>query len=123
MIDYSELIERLNASWYRNPEGPEAAGAIKALQTEVERLTDLYDRLKLEAQGHAQEARTQTAIVNGCYQIVTAATGEPGNWHGAEPIKNAIETLQTEVSHWRKEYEGARKIICGLSILMWGALR
>ena len=45
------------------------------------------DALLMEAQIHAQEARTANSTVNECYQVATGATGESGNWHGAEPIR------------------------------------
>ena len=38
----------------------------------------LCERLKLEAEQHAQEARTQRTTVQECYQAATGATGEPG---------------------------------------------
>lgn len=58
--------------------------AAEAKLAEVEALAE---RLKLEAQGHAQEARTANATIAECYQVATGSTGEPGNWHGAEPIR------------------------------------
>lgn len=55
-------------------------------QAEIERLTALVDRLKLEAQIHAQEARTANATIYEIYQCVTGGKGEPGNWNGARPV-------------------------------------
>lgn len=55
---------------------------------------DLIERLKMEAQIHAQEARTANATIAEIYQIVTGKTGEPGNWHGAEPVRKYIEELR-----------------------------
>jgi len=51
---------------------------------------NLSERLKLEAQIHAQEARTANSTIAEIYQLVTGATGEPGNWHGAEPVRKLI---------------------------------
>jgi len=39
----------------------------------------LIERLKLEAQSHAQEARTANATIAEIYQLCTEATGELGN--------------------------------------------
>lgn len=54
----------------------------------------LIERLKNEAQIHAQEARTANATIAEIYQIVTGKTGEPGNWNGAEPVRKCIEELR-----------------------------
>ncbi|TFH84949.1 hypothetical protein EQG41_19705 [Billgrantia azerbaijanica] len=48
------------------------------------------ERLEQEARIHAQEARTQRATVQAIYQLVTGATGEPGDWHGAEPVRELV---------------------------------
>jgi hypothetical protein len=50
----------------------------------------LAERLKLEAQIHAGEARGANAAIAEIYQLCTGATGEPGNWHGAEPVRKLI---------------------------------
>lgn len=47
----------------------------------------IIEQLKQEAQIHAQEARTANRTIAEIYQVVSGATGEPGNWHGAEPVK------------------------------------
>lgn len=54
-------------------------------------MTNLEDRLKLEAQIQAQEARSQRATVREIYQAVTGRTGEPGDWHGSQPVLALIE--------------------------------
>lgn len=58
---------------------------------------DLVERLKLEAQIHAQEARTANATIAEIYQIVSGGKGEPGNWHGAEPVRQRIAELEAAV--------------------------
>ncbi|MES2634081.1 MAG: hypothetical protein V4669_13990 [Pseudomonadota bacterium] len=59
-------------------------------------LIALTDRLKLEAQIHAQEARAANATIADIYQCVTGSTGEPGNWNGAEPVRQRIAELEAE---------------------------
>ena len=54
-------------------------------------MTNLEDRLKLEAQIQAQEARSHRATVREIYQAVTGRTGEPGDWHGSQPVLALIE--------------------------------
>ena len=48
------------------------------------------DHLKMQAQIWKQEARTQAATVHKCYQLCTGAKGEPGDWHGAEPVRAVV---------------------------------
>lgn len=48
-------------------------------------------RLQQEAEQWAQEARTHAATVREIYQLCTGATGEPGDWHGAEPVREIID--------------------------------
>jgi hypothetical protein len=61
---------------------------------EIERLQSLVLRLRLEAQCHAQEARTANGTIAQTYQAVTGSTGEPGNWNGAEPVRAEIDRLR-----------------------------
>jgi hypothetical protein len=51
---------------------------------------DLIDRLRLEAQIHAQEARTANATIAEIYQLCSGGKGEPGNWNGAEPVRALV---------------------------------
>ena len=69
--------------------------AVAARYTErIAELMELADRLKLEAQMHAQEARTANSTIAEIYQCVTGKTGEPGNWNGAEPVRKRIAELE-----------------------------
>lgn len=79
-----------------------AVNALPGLIAEVRRLQVLAERLKLEAQSHAQEARTANATIAEIYQAVTGKTGEPGNWHGAEPVRAEIRRLQVDA--WRYQW-------------------
>lgn len=74
----------------------ENASIRAALIADNDRLKDLCARLRQEAQFHAGEARGANATIREAYQEATGATGEPGNWHGAEPIKTALEKIRTE---------------------------
>ena len=74
------------------------ADEITSLRAEVEALKSLSGRLKIEAQIHAQEARSANATIAECYQVVTGGTGEPGNWHGAQPVRDCIETLRAKAA-------------------------
>lgn len=60
------------------------------LREEIARVTAERDALKQQAEIHAQEARTQRATVQEIYQLCTGATGEPGDWHGAEPVRALV---------------------------------
>jgi hypothetical protein len=76
-------------------DAPKALDALAALTGELEAQKALTERLKLEAQIQAGEARAHIAIVQECYQIATGGTGEPATWNGAEPIRKAF-TAQAE---------------------------
>lgn len=64
---------------------------------EIEQKQTLIDSLILAAQTHAQEARTANATIYEIYQYVSGSTGEPGNWHGAQPVRDAFEKLQAQL--------------------------
>jgi len=67
---------------------------------------DLVERLKLEAQGHAQEARTANATIYEIYQVISGATGEPGNWHGAQPVRDYVEKTAAHIQALTAERDG-----------------
>lgn len=60
---------------------------IAELTRERDEARALSDRLKLEAQCHASEARTANSTIHEIYQVLSGGKGEPGNWHGAEPAR------------------------------------
>jgi hypothetical protein len=65
---------------------------------------DLYHACKLQAQAHAQEARTANCTIAEIYQLCTGRKGEPGNWNGAEPVKALVaerDALRAEVERLR----------------------
>lgn len=47
-------------------------------------------QILLQAQCWKQEARCANHTIAEIYQLVTGATGEPGNWNGAEPVRALI---------------------------------
>jgi hypothetical protein len=55
----------------------------------------IVQKLKLEAQGHAQEARTANSTIAEIYQHVTEHSGEPGNWNGAVPVAAELRRLRS----------------------------
>lgn len=59
------------------------------------------EKLRMEAEIWAQEARTQKSTVQECYQAVTGATGEPGDWNGAQPVVERIKALEDENARLR----------------------
>ncbi len=79
------------------------ARTLDAAIERAEKAEALIDRLRREAEQHAQEARTANATIAEIYQAVTDATGEPGNWNGAEPVRARLTALKARVA----ELEGA----------------
>jgi hypothetical protein len=57
----------------------------------------LAERLKREAVQHAQEARTANSTIAEIYQVVCEGKGEPGNWNGAEPVRERFNALRARV--------------------------
>ncbi|MEZ2132526.1 MULTISPECIES: hypothetical protein [unclassified Sinorhizobium] len=82
---------------------------ITKLKAEVERLTRERDALKLEAQGHAMEARTANHTIAECYQAVTGGKGEPGNWSGANPVREYVTRSEAERDGLAKALE---RVVC-----------
>jgi hypothetical protein len=78
---------------------------------ELRRLQDKCDCLMQEVQCQAQEARTQRTTVWECYQAVTGGTGEPGDWHGAEPVRTRLTELEAEVEKLRHHLIRAHRFI------------
>ena len=101
----SDLVAELEAEneWLKH-----ALEAEKKRADEAEALTE---RLKREAVQHAQEARTANATIAEIYQAVTGGTGEPGNWHGAEPIKAELTRLREENECYREAARGQLVIV------------
>lgn len=75
-----------------------ASRRAEELQRRAEAAEALAERLKLEAQGHAMEARTANSTIHEIYQVVSGATGESGNWHGAKPIHEYAARMKALVS-------------------------
>lgn len=65
----------------------------QSLGLRIAELEQLAERLKQEAQIHAMEARTANATIAEIYQAVSGGKGEPGNWHGAVPVRECIGEL------------------------------
>lgn len=71
---------------------------VEQLMSRAAELSDLCERLKQEAQIHAQEARTANGTIGKIYQVVTGKTGEPGNWNGAEPVRIALKARESRIA-------------------------
>lgn len=80
-----------------------AIDALTTLERELEAERVLSARLKLEAQGHASEARTANSIIYEIYQVLSGGRGEPGNWNGAEPARRYVAASQAEVERLKAE--------------------
>lgn len=65
----------------------DAADTIDNLRTRLAEVEKQRDYAIHQAQIWKLEAASQKATVAECYQICTDATGEPGDWNGAEPVR------------------------------------
>jgi hypothetical protein len=79
-----------------------ASAENERLKEERDEARALFERVKLEAQIRSGEARTHKSTVHECYQAASGATGEPGNWHGAQPVRDRITSLSAENERLRK---------------------
>ncbi len=73
------------------------------MREEIERLTAERDNLRIQAEAHAQESRTQKAIVCEILQFVSGGTGEPGDWRAAGYVRSEWLKLQTEIERLTAE--------------------
>jgi hypothetical protein len=89
---------------------------ITGMGVELVQLRERCETLKLEAQIHAQEARTANATITEIYQLCTGGSGEPGNWNGAEPVRKLIaerDALRAECASWKEMYHAEKARIDG----------
>lgn len=97
--------------------------SIAAYESMIEKLVDCQsalaaeraraETLKQQAEIWAQEARTQKATVHEIYQLCTGSTGEPGDWNGANPVREVIaraEKAEAEAARLRAEDERVRVV-------------
>lgn len=104
---------------------------LKVLRVECERLRARIaelevqrDALKQQAETWAQEARTQKSTVHEIYRLCTGGTGEPGDWHGAEPVRALIariadleadaERYQVQKEHALDEAATAKRVAASI---------
>jgi Lar family restriction alleviation protein len=69
---------------------------IRSLITRLQAAEALVERLKLEAQAHASEARTANSTIYEIYQVISGGKGEPGNWNGAEPVRAYVQAAEAK---------------------------
>lgn len=103
LVDYDDLSECdkeadrqigeaiAQFSW---PTEPTPSPRIVELEARNAELEGLVERLKLEAQIHAGEAKAANSTLYEIYQLCSGATGEKGNWNGAAPVRAALSTAE-----------------------------
>lgn len=64
----------------------------------ITELEALSANLKQEAQIHAMEARGANATINEINQFISGGSGEPANWHGAQPVKDFVNALKAQLA-------------------------
>jgi formylmethanofuran dehydrogenase subunit E len=65
-------------------------------ETRLQAAEALVERLKLEAQAHASEARTANSTIYEIYQVISGGKGEPENWNGAEPVRAYVQAAEAK---------------------------
>lgn len=71
---------------------------VASLLAENNRLRDLVETLKTQAQIHSGEARCHSSTVHEIYQLITGAKGEPAAWNGAVPVKKFLNKVEHLIS-------------------------
>lgn len=113
-LGYSDMDEGWLIGWFANAIEQAAARHpdVRRLRDQIDPLTRerdvaraLADRLRFEAQGHAQEARTANSTIYEIYQVISGGKGEPGNWNGAEPVRSYVADAEAEVARLRRVTE------------------
>jgi hypothetical protein len=84
------------SSHHENHQAAAELRRLAGVEADLQQARNLCERLMLEAQGHAQEACTANATIAEIYQAVSGGTGEPGNWHGAKPVVDALAQAREE---------------------------
>lgn len=77
------------------------------------------ERMKQEAQIHAQEARTQRATVHEIYQIISGGKGEPGDWNGAEPVRRYVADANARIEQLTRALEAAKPYVEKVHNQLW----
>ena len=67
---------------------------VEKLQGDLQQARTLVERLKLEAACWAAEAKTHRSSVHEIYQALSGSRGEPGDWNGAIPAREAAAIIE-----------------------------
>jgi len=68
----------------------ELINLLEAAESQLEAVTQ-------QARMWKMEALTHKATVQECYQACTGSTGEPGDWNGANPVKQLAMRLASQL--------------------------
>lgn len=71
---------------------------LESLSSQVTEAQNLAERMKLEAQCHAGEARAANSTIYEIYQVLSGGKGEPGNWHGAQPARDYVAAAESRAT-------------------------
>ena len=74
------------------------------------------DALTQQAQIWKQEAETQKATVHECYQVCTGATGEPGDWNGANPVREVVAQRDLALAECERLRADLRDTFAGIAL-------
>ena len=93
--------------WERRTKS-ECAREILRCWNRIAELEAARDNAIQQARIWKQEATTQRATVAECYRAVTGNAGEPGDWNGANPVRDKLAELKSEVERLRKSDQWVR---------------
>lgn len=111
MVDAGHQYARARKSYAAMLAASPHADAWAEVRAYVGELEILVSRLRLEAQGHSMEADTANGTIADVYQAITSATGEPGNWNGAAPVKAYVKAAEARISDLEARLKEAERVM------------
>lgn len=97
MTKTEPLVERLRKSPYMKALTAEACARIEELEAKSAALEQQAVQWKGEAMAHKSS-------LHEAYQVLTGATGEPGNWNGARPFRQFLQADRDEFHTWLRNW-------------------
>jgi hypothetical protein len=91
--DAEALVDLLDNLGHATKEAAAALSQLDATRAERDACRQQAEQWKMEAMGHKSS-------LHEAYQVLTDATGEPGNWNGARPFRDFLQADREVFGEW-----------------------